>query len=187
VSKRAQLHHQMLSILLWTMNHLSGVSRKLSACFVDDSELVPCLTERQRSYIKWRSTRTSRSVRYFLTLTLLTGSIEIGWQVTNYREIFETGSLPLTHEKITTLLASRTTKGRRRGSSKATLMGRLRCIWRCRGEGWISHVCSSSMARTRQPGTITGGLRCIGQCKARKCGSRTLTCRTRRERDCPGR
>ena len=57
---------------------------------------------------------------YFLTLTLLTGSTEIGWQVTNYREIFEIGSLPLTHPKITTLLASRTTKGRRRGSSKAT-------------------------------------------------------------------
>jgi len=82
--------------------------------------LVSCLTERQKSYTKWHATRTSRNVSHFLTLAVLTGSTEIGLQATNCREIFEIGSLLLIHGKITTLLASRATKGRRRGSSKAT-------------------------------------------------------------------
>jgi hypothetical protein len=44
----------------------------------------------------------------------------IVWQVTSCSRIFENGSLPLIHGRITTLLANRATKGLRRGSFTAT-------------------------------------------------------------------
>ena len=43
----------------------------------------------------------------------------IVWQVTSCNRIFEDGSLPLIHGRITTLLANRATKGLRRGSFTA--------------------------------------------------------------------
>jgi len=48
------------------------------------------------------------------------GSVDIVLQVINYKKIFEIGSPPLIHGKITTLPASRITKGLQCGLSKAT-------------------------------------------------------------------
>jgi len=102
------------------MNHVSVVFRKLSVRFARDDELVPCLTERQKFYIKWHATRTSRSVSYFLMSALLIARTKIGWQVTSCREIFEIGFPPLIPGKTTTLPANRATKEPRCGSFEAT-------------------------------------------------------------------
>jgi len=76
---------------------------KPSVSFVGDKELVRCLTEHQKSYIKWRATRTSQNVSYFLMFPLLTRRAKTVWQVISYGEGFKAGFHPLIHGKITTL------------------------------------------------------------------------------------
>ena len=51
----------------------------------------------------------------FHKLALLMGIIEVVWQVTSYRKMFDDGSLRLTHGKITILPVARDTPERQRG------------------------------------------------------------------------
>jgi hypothetical protein len=56
----------------------------------------------------------------FPHVAISAGITEIVWQVTSCSKIFEVGSLPPIHGKITTLPADRGTVGLGRGSFKAT-------------------------------------------------------------------
>ena len=101
---------------------MSMMSANLVVCFVTNNKLVLCLTECQRSYIKWRATRTRTGGNvsfFFPVLTLQTGGAEIAFQVTSCRAIFENGSLPLILEKTIRLPVNRIMKEPLRGSLKA--------------------------------------------------------------------
>ena len=98
------------------VNRLVTMSRKLSVRLVSNGEVVPYLTDCQKSYIKWQAVWTNRNVRDILMLPSLSEDAEIDFQVISYCKIFEFGSPLRILGKTTTLPAIRAMKGQQHGS-----------------------------------------------------------------------